>query len=38
VLSMERSHIEKYLPLLIAFVYIISGDYLSLIRHLQAFI
>jgi len=35
VLSMGRSNIHKYLPLAIALAYLISGDYLSLIRHIQ---
>jgi len=35
VLSMERLSIERYVPLIAVIIYLFTGDYLSLLNHIQ---
>ena len=34
-MSLSKPQVEKHLPLLIAVLYVATGDYLSLVRHLR---
>jgi hypothetical protein len=34
-MSLSKQQVEKHLPLLIAVLYVASGDYLSLVRQLR---
>jgi hypothetical protein len=33
--AFTHRNLEAHIPLIIAFLYVLSGDYLSLIRHLR---
>jgi hypothetical protein len=35
VLLMERLSVERYVPLIAVIIYLITGDYLSLLNHIQ---
>ena len=35
VLSMGPLSVKKYVPLIVAVIYVMTGDYLSLMRHIQ---
>jgi hypothetical protein len=35
---MERMSIERYIPLIAAIIYLVTGDYLSLLHHIQNFV
>jgi hypothetical protein len=32
---MGRLNIKRYVPLIVAVIYLMTGDYLSLMRHIQ---
>ena len=32
---MERLNVQKYVPLIVVIIYLITGDYLSLLNHIQ---
>jgi len=35
VLSMKRQNVERFMPGIIAILYVVSGDYVSLLRQLR---
>jgi hypothetical protein len=35
VLSMGRLNIRRYVPVVVVVIYLMTGDYLSLLRHIQ---